>query len=234
MWHPFAVPHWKQPGIIPRDTHRGTRVENIAFVGTRTNLAPELKSEKWSQALANLGCHWVPIFDPKKWNDYRHLDAIIAVRGFDNNPHPHKPASKLVNCWSAGVPAILAPESAFMAVRQSDRDFMVIRSIDDAIQAVKTLKQNPDLYSSMVENGQTRAQEFSDEKVTEYWVHFFQDHVFPQYPQWLNVPESVRLFQFSKRYATLKINRMRNRIGKNRGIKHQGPHNQRISQQFSS
>ena len=212
LWKPYYIPLWSQAGLVPRSINRGSLVENLAFIGTRSNLAKDFYSEKWVDALNNLGCNWTPIFSPEKWFDYSNIDVIIAVRGFDRNIHIHKPASKLINCWRASVPAILAPESAFISVRKSELDFLIVNSIEEAINAVRELKNNPALYLSMVKNGLERSQEFSDEKLTEYWINFFQNYVFPEYDNWIKVPESSRIFLFMRRYSRLKMDRMKNRL----------------------
>lgn len=212
LWHPYYIPHWSQPGIIPRAASRESQVENIAFMGTRSNLAKDFYTDKWTHALSDLGCNWMPVFSPDKWSDYSDIDAVVAVRSFDGQTYAHKPASKLVNCWRAGVPAILAPESAFLSIQKSALDFQAVSSIEEAIAAVKQLKEDPALYCSIVNNGLERAQEFSDAKITEHWVEFFQTTVFPDYDRWIQASEVSRLLSFSQRYAKLKVERVQNRL----------------------
>lgn len=217
LWHPYYIPHWSQPGIIPRAASREALVKNIAFMGTRSNLAKDFYTDKWTHALSDLDCNWMPIFSPDKWSDYNQIDAIVAVRSFDRQTYAHKPASKLVNCWRAGVPAILSPESAFLSIQESALDFQAISSIEDAIAAVKQLKENPALYLSMVNNGLNRAQEFSDEKITEHWVDFFQSYVSPEYDRWIKASPFSRWRSFAQRYARLKAQRVKNRLSSQLG-----------------
>lgn len=212
LWNPYYIPIWAQPGLVPRAIIRGSLVENVAFVGARDNLAKDFYSEKWNHALSSLGCNWAAIFDRKKWCDYSNIDIVVAVRSFDKNSHTHKPASKLVNCWRASVPAVLAPESAFLSVRESELDFLIVNSIEEAIDAVRSLKENPELYMSMIENGLKRAQEFDDEKIAEYWINFFQIRVFPEYTKWSKRSEASRISLFAKRYLRLKKDRMKSRL----------------------
>lgn len=61
LWRPHYIPHWIQPNLIPRSAERGDRVENVAFIGTRSNLAKEFSSETWLQGLKDIGCNWLPI-----------------------------------------------------------------------------------------------------------------------------------------------------------------------------
>lgn len=211
LWKPHYIPHWPQPGLKPREEKRGPTVKTVAFMGTRTNLIEEFKSDKWSSALKKLGCEWTPMFSPTKWSDYSKIDVILAVRSFDGRTYLNKPASKLINAWKVGVPAILTPESAFVDLRKSELDFLIVNSIEEAISAVAKLKNSPELYTSMVNNGLKRVEEFSDEKITKYWLDFFYYHVFPEYANWIKASEASKILLFIKRYSRLKIDRMKNR-----------------------
>ncbi|MEO0770588.1 MAG: glycosyltransferase family 1 protein [Cyanobacteria bacterium J06649_4] len=211
-WSPHYIPHWPQPNLIPRAKSRGTLVENIAFIGSRSNLASEFYSEKWISALSSLGCQWTPLFASHQWCDYSKIDAVVAVRNFDNRDYEHKPASKLINCWHSSVPAILAPESAFLAIQKSELDFLTVRSLDETINAVKSLKNSPELYQAIVNNGNKRAQEITDATVTTYWESFFQDYVFPEYRRWVTASEATRFSSFSNRCLRLKADRLKSRL----------------------
>lgn len=212
IWNPYYISPWPQPSLIPRSQERGSRVENIAFLGTRSNFAKELSSEYWRDSLKKIGCSWHPIFEQTQWSDYTNLDAIVAVRSFDNNAYSHKPASKLINCWRALVPGAFPPESAYMSLRKSELDFCLVNTLDELIQSITSLKNNSELYLSMIENGKERARDFSEDKITDQWINFFQDYVFIQYKKWLNMPEYQKYYLFSKRYARLKQMRFERRI----------------------
>src|ERR1035441_1115704 len=121
--------HWPEPGLIPRDPSKGERFQNVAYVGNEKSLAPELRNQDWSARLADLGFNWIPktgefrYDDPSTyriggvWTDYSDIDVMCAVRCFlprsARAAFDHKPPTKLVNAWIAGVPAILGHESAF-------------------------------------------------------------------------------------------------------------------------
>ncbi|AFZ48814.1 hypothetical protein Cyast_2876 [Cyanobacterium stanieri PCC 7202] len=212
IWNPYYISHWPQPSIIPRKRDRNSLVENIAFIGSRSNICQELLSDKWIKSLEELDCKWYPMFDKNQWHDYSNIDAIVAVRSFDKLHYLHKPASKLINCWQAHVPAILTPESAFLAAKKSDLDFLVVNSIDETIEAVKKLKNNPQLYLAMVQNGQARYKEFSEDKITKDWINFFEKFAIPHYQEWLSMSEIERRTIFSKRYLRLKFERIKQRL----------------------
>ena len=212
VWNPYYIPHWPQPSLIPRSFERGTEVKNVAFMGTRSNLTQELSSDKWIYALEKLGCKWNLVLNPNKWNDYSDIDIVVAVRSFNRLTYNNKPASKLINCWRAGVPAIVTPESAFLAVKKSELDFLTVDSLEKTIQAVERLKTEPEFYLSMVNNGNQRAQEFSEETITQLWINFFNQYVFPQYQQWQKSSELNRRTLFLKRYTRLKLDRVTQKL----------------------
>jgi hypothetical protein len=183
-------------------------------MGTRSNITPELSSDRWIDSLAKLGCNWKPIFTVSQWHDYTDIDVIVAIRSFDGNLYAHKPASKLINCWHALVPAVLAPESAYISLRKSELDFCLVNSLDDLIESITYLKNNPEFYLSIIEHGKLRAREFDENKIAEQWLTFFQNHVVVQYQQWLNMPESQKRYLFFRRYAKLKQSRLEAKLKK--------------------
>jgi hypothetical protein len=208
IWNPYYIPFWPQPELLPRIKERNGLVENVAYIGAETQLAKELKSEKWFQSLKSLECKWLPIFDKNKWNDYRNIDVVVAARSFGKQTYKNKPASKLINCWLAGVPALLTPESAFLAERKTELDFVIIDSLESAINAVKKLKTDPDLYAARIKNGLERSQEFTTEKILENWVTFFNKFAFPAYEEWCKTSEDQKQALFFRRKLKLKLHRM--------------------------
>src|SRR5436305_598710 len=163
----FHIPHWPQPGLLPRDPSRGTAIRRLVYKGFDGNLSPEFRRLEWRQLLAGRGIEWVVDAAPFAgretdaqaidWPDFREADLILAVRPPDRRGATNKPASKLVNAWLAGVPALLGPEIAYRELRRSELDYFEVSSLAQAREAVDRLLGNPDLYQTMVENGRTRA-----------------------------------------------------------------------------
>ncbi len=172
------LPFWSQPGLLPRDPARGTRLERVAFKGYLENLHPELRNPAWGATLAARGVEWVGDAvayaggshrrDTLAWPDFRAIDAVVALRprlrrGAD------KPATKLYNAWLAGVPALLGPEPGFRALRRSELDYLEITSGAEALAALERLRTDPGLYRAMVDNGRERAREFTPSAIVEVW-----------------------------------------------------------------
>ena len=152
------IHYWPQENIIPRDSGRTSSLRSVAYIGRSWNIDPAIMSAGWETALREIGMAWkMPA--PDHWNDYREIDAVVAVRRFNHSgTYANKPASKLVNSWIAGVPAILGNESAYWAERLSDLDYIEVNSLSDTIDALKYLKTNADVYHRMIYNGKQRAQ----------------------------------------------------------------------------
>ncbi|PEN09432.1 hypothetical protein CRI93_01520 [Longimonas halophila] len=180
----FFVPHWPQPGIIPRDPSRGARIEHITFKGGFGSLDKAFRSEPWQQFLDERGLTFeiaskhtqsaVP-----RWHDYEHADLMLAVRPLhgDGGQRCEKPASKLVNAWMAGVPALVGPEYAFRELREDPLDYVEVGSLRDAMDAIDALRDDPDRYHAMRAHGLQRAQAFTPTCIAERWAEVLFEHV---------------------------------------------------------
>jgi len=180
----FFVPHWPQPGLLPRDPNRGTTIENIVFKGGFGSLRSDFRSDRWNEYLRrnDLSFHIASAETEgatPSWHDYRTADVNLAVRPTygDGGLRCEKPASKLVNAWHAGVPSLLGPEYAFRELRTSSLDFIEVESIDDVMTAIETLREYPTLYTRMVDHGRRRAEEFTPNRITEHWAQLLFDTV---------------------------------------------------------
>jgi hypothetical protein len=187
----FFIPHWPQPGLIPRDPARGTRIERVAYKGFDANLDPGFRTPAWTGFLAGLGIEWVvdsvefagPQTDRLvlEWPDFRTVDVFLAIRPDARRStrtlRSHKPATKLYNAWLAGVPAILGPEHAFRELRCSDLDYLEATSVEEAKAAVLRLRDDPGLYRAMVENGCRRGAEFTAEALVPRWAELLFETV---------------------------------------------------------
>jgi hypothetical protein len=151
----FFIPHWPQPGLIPRDASRGLAIRRIAFKGFAQNLHPEFRSPAWRELLAAHEIEWevdaVPFAGAAtdrmgiEWPDFRQVDLLLAVRPRDRRLWTSKPATKLLNAWQAGVPALLGPEHAYRELRRSELDYLEVDSLATAKAAVLRLLERPDL-----------------------------------------------------------------------------------------
>ncbi|MEM6352274.1 MAG: hypothetical protein AAF766_16075 [Cyanobacteria bacterium P01_D01_bin.14] len=184
----FHIRHWPQPDLIPRSPDAGDRFRRVVHMGWSDSIAPELLSDGWRQKLSAMGLEWA-IVSPDRWHDYSNVDAILSVRSFDYvGQYLYKPASKLINAWQAGVPAILGRESAFRAERQSELDYIEVTSVDEALAALIYLQNGPVRRTAMIENGRQRAQSTSASAVVTAWQTFLTEVAEPAYTDWCHQP----------------------------------------------
>ncbi len=183
-WHSsYYMPHWPQPGLLPRDPARGDRWENAAFFGDPASFTAEMTGPAWEATLRELGLRWhfVP---PEKWHDFREVDVVVAVRSFDGHRHDNKPPTKLFNAWRAGVPAVLGRESAYQAERRSALDYLEVASFDEVIAALRRLKADPALRQAMMLNGIERGKECDPAVIVARWREFFETVAAPACARW--------------------------------------------------
>lgn len=201
----FYIPHWPQPGLIPRAKDRGSKFQNLCFFGEPQNLIQEFKSRTWTDQLQELGINWNLKTTFREWHDYSDVDGILAVRDFAKKDFKRKPATKLYNAWHAGVPAILGSESAYRFERQSEFDFLEVTSLDETIEAVKKLKDNDDLRHMIIENGFRRAQETSRDTLVQQWQKLITEFLIPKYYLWTESSFRRQYFYFqSHSYFMIK------------------------------
>ena len=180
LWHARRLrgaafmPHWPQPGLVPRDPARGVNMERVCFFGDPTNLASGLRDPQWQEKLfATTGANF-ELRGAQRWHDYHDVDAVVAVRGFGGANQPHKPATKLYNAWLAGVPFIGGNDSAYRAEATPGTDYLVADSPDEVIDLVLRLRNSPEWRAKIVACGRKRAEELNKQKLTRRWNALLQ------------------------------------------------------------
>jgi hypothetical protein len=196
--------YWPQPGLIRRDPSRGTGFQNIVFQGRERHLAKELRTDAFKKDVERLGLTFIPQFSKVHWNDYSDVDCVIAIRDTKGLRHTNKPATKLYNAWHAGVPAILNPESAYLAESELDSngvptDFIPAKSKQDAIDALWRLSADRDLRESLVAKGHRNSARTTAESIVRYWIDFLHGCAIPAYEKWIRMPEHSRRLYFRLR-----------------------------------
>lgn len=198
------IPLWKQPGLIPRDPARGTRLETVAYFGSDQYEPRFVKTDAFRDALRRRGVTFANRFQGD-WHDYGGVDAVLAIRDCPPPVVRTKPASKLVNAWAAGVPAMLGPEPAYRELRSTPLDFLETPSAEAVLEAIDRLHGEPGLYAAMVKNGLRRAEAFTDQRITQQWIDLLAEA--------LERNRRERLHP-ALRYARCLVNRQKNRIAR--------------------
>jgi hypothetical protein len=204
------IPHWAQPDLVPREQGRGETFVNIGFVGAKNQMAPELISAAANERFAELGLRWMAVH--KDFNDYSKIDCLVGIRSFDGRSYDFKPASKLVNAWLAGVPAVLGPESAFRAAGKPGEDYLEAASLDDLFTALRTLKQKPTLRAKLVSSGREKMKSYSDEAITKKWVDLLTIHAPAVHTRWCRRGLVYKAAYHSDQYARRMGRALRKRM----------------------
>ena len=220
----YYIPHWPQPGLIPRNPDRGERFENIVFFGHINNIAPELLTHEWQKQLDKLDLNWCPVINhnhwsdyqqvDNRWNDYSQADAVVAVRRFGKeNKYINKPPTKLFNAWLAGVPALLGCESAYRSEGTPNLNYLEVASLNELILALKQLKYNDKLRHRIVKNGRLNAPQVCPEPITQKWRYFLTEVAIPAFEEWCSKPRRVQNMILETRYLSWIINRGQSKMG---------------------
>jgi hypothetical protein len=209
------IPHWPQPGLLPRQRDRGAQIETLCYKGSENNLYHAFRSNEFRARLAELGLTLQ--YDVKEnvagasavnWFDYRNCDLVLAVRDITEEDAKIKPATKLINAWLAGCPALLGPEPAFQAMRRSPLDYFEVRTPQEALDAATRLKQTPGLFDEMVENGLRRGAKFIPDRIAEQWRAVLGGPIAADYCAWNSQHPMVRL---PKRWVSFALNTFRHK-----------------------
>jgi hypothetical protein len=105
-----------------------------------------------------------------------------------------------VNCWHAGVPAILGDEIAFQKLKGSDLDYIEAATPQQVKEALIRLKADPQLRQRMVENGQIRAVDYTHDAITKRWIDLLSGPVTRDAREWFDSP-AKRLKTYAWLYA---------------------------------
>lgn len=167
------MPHWPQPGLVPRDAGRGTAFVNARFFGDPANLAPGLASPAFRDRLrGQLGIDF-RVAAAGEWHDFRQVDCVIAMRP-SRRGDLRKPATKLYNAWLAGVPFIGGPDSAYAADGRPGVDYLRCRSAGEVFDALKSLAGPPDLRARLALEGRRAAGAFTRDAIAARWREFLE------------------------------------------------------------
>lgn len=174
--------HWPQPGLIKRSEERGGRFDNLSYFGASNQLDLDLQSMETINKFKDIGINLNYKFE--NYYDYSDTDCVFAIRKFNQKIVSHKPASKLINAWLAGVPAILGKEAAYQEQRHSDFDYIEVDSISELMNASLRLRDDKLLRNSMVERGLERSENFTVERITTSWAFFLKNELPILFEKW--------------------------------------------------
>jgi hypothetical protein len=232
-WHPFSqvnvfqnqeaaqtyknghfIRHWPSPDILRR-TIPLAGLKCLYYMGDINNLTPELKSEDWKNFLSDEGIRFI-CPSVSGWNDYRDVDAVIAIRSFDGDPYLNKPASKLINAWAGNVIFIGANESAYLAEINDPHDMVRVDSYVQLKLILLQLRDDVELARMYQSRSVERSVKYSLDFFRNSWIRLIEDSILPTASLWARKSKfDYRLYiigrLLKKRSFSLQ-NHFRNRI----------------------
>ena len=220
------IPHWSQPGLLPRAAERNERFETVAFFGHQSSLAQRFRSPQWAKQLAELDLQWNPIVNTNPWNsyhtldnqwhDYRNVDVIVALRRLHSwrMRDRNKPATKLYNAWLAGVPAILGKEVAYRRTGRTGISYLEANSEAEVLTALTQLKASSALRQSLVKAGNIQSIAYQPASITQRWQRFLRTVAVPAYDRWCHLNQTQQRVSVMTSRVTSLCDRTLRRVTK--------------------
>jgi hypothetical protein len=176
------IPHWVQPGLIARNPGRNG-VKRVAYSGQVFNKNFAGSVDSWKKMLAPHDIEFVTLTNGV-WNDLSEVDVLIGIRGFNSRPYNTKPATKLFNAWQANIPFVGGNDSAYKQVGTPGQDYLLAKTFNQAVESIIRLKENPNLYASLVEKGKKKALLYTQDRITQVWVDVLTNRILSRYETW--------------------------------------------------
>jgi len=170
----WLIDHWPQPNILPRRRDRGHRVERVGILSPTSSIAPQLRDPGFALELERRGFELVVRTDGATWNDYSDLDVQVAYRTGPAALLRSKPATKIIQSWIARCPAVTGVEPCFRVMGRPGVDYLEAASARDVIKCLEALRDHPEQYQAIVENGARRAPLHDERAVLGQWVAFLR------------------------------------------------------------
>jgi hypothetical protein len=196
----FFIPHWPQPGLIPRNRARGTMIETAAYFGHDWSIPEWMKSEgQLSESLGLFGLKYQ--LHNKVWNDYGQVDIALAFRDEADIVLEQKPATKVTNAWLAGVIPIVYPEPEYARIVNHGVNGFLASTFQESVDWIKLLVREPEYVRAIQNAASDAAASYSRQYVTKQWMDFFIEEAIPRYRHWMGQGKGVdRLFRYLLRY----------------------------------
>ena len=176
------VPHWVQPGLIKRDENR-QGVKRVAYAGEilNGNLAGSVKT--WEDLFSPHDIEFVTLAGGS-WHDLKDIDVLIGIRSFNSQTYDSKPPTKLFSAWHANIPFIGGHDSAFLQVGTPGIDYLLASTPEEAVNAVLKLRDNKDLYISLIENSKEKVEKYNENSIAKEWLEILSRTIIDRYELW--------------------------------------------------
>jgi hypothetical protein len=167
------LPLLPQRGLVARDAGRADELRTIGLKSFGINVPEYIVDGRLGATLEPMGVEVRVDTEPGDWPDFETLDAVICDRKpfpeIDGGSLAHKPPTKLVNAWCAGVVPIVAPEPAYVELAHDGWDAMFADGFEATVAAVARLCSEPELRRRLFAGVRARSAEFTTDHVLDQW-----------------------------------------------------------------
>lgn len=215
------VPALPQRGLVPRDPAR-TAVRSLTFKGNPENAPAYLYSPRFRAALEERGIVLeadIPAISggsDQRWHDFHDVDVALCVRRSSLRPEEllHKPPTRLVNAWNAGVLPFATPEPGYAELLEDGVDGFLVRDEDDILTTLDHLLTDPAAQERAWAAVRRRAAEYAPTALLEEWASVLAEASGPREPLRSRVARRAAALRRFVRTATPAIReRLRERLG---------------------
>lgn len=207
------VPHWVQPGLIKRDNTR-QGVKRVAYAGEILNGNLAGSVEQWKKLFSPHNIEFVTL-EGGSWHNLKDVDVLIGIRSFNSQTYDTKPPTKLFSAWHANIPFVGGQDSAFLQVGKPGEDYLLVKSPEEAVEAVLKLRDDPEFYSILVKKGNKKVLEYNENTIAEQWMKILKGPVMSRYDLWrsrmayernrFNFKQSIGLTEHELKHVIKKL-----------------------------
>lgn len=177
----YWLPHWPQPGLIPRSPER-KNFTHVGFFGLKRYL---YKDESWWHNTCEKNRFKFSVRSPQQWHDYNDIDIAIGIRSLNNKRYYEKPPTKLFNAWLAGVVFIGGNDSAYYQVGHPETDYLLARDEKILLYYLNKLQNDSAFANLLINEGQKMSNNLGSRSSTlERWIELLEKQITPKYKQW--------------------------------------------------
>jgi hypothetical protein len=177
-----CLPPLPQRGLVPRSAERHGQVRSVAFKGNPENVPSELKAGGFIAALASRGIScWLDVpattdGPDQSWHDFAAVDAVLCLRNpAKRRDLERKPATKLLNAWSAGCIPLVEPEPGYLELARDGEDAFVVEDPTECLDVFDLLMAHPKRIRHVESQIGRRRADFATDVVLALWKDALED-----------------------------------------------------------
>jgi hypothetical protein len=147
------------------------------FKGNPESVPDFLRSQTFIDALAHRGVELVLDCPSKtdgsdqRWHDFSDCDIALCIRAERRGESwTNKPATRLINAWSAGCVPLVAAEPAYLELVDDGRDALVVFGPESILEAVDRLKKDLVALKELEELVLARRDQYDSRQILEDWI----------------------------------------------------------------